>query len=337
LVAGATQGVVVEPIRVFAVGQIGPESGVDEYAAALLHFPGDIVAMLSCGLRLQQDNKVRIEGTEGSLILPSPWTANPDGGESQILVLKNGQAPEMVTVSSGPLFALEADLIAYHIGQGHREAAWPAMTWADTLGNMRVQDQWRRAMDATGPSFAEPPGAKTQALPFYSWEQRFAKFFQNAVLKYREGHQKAGGLLDEKGQKFLASIGHTEREFFDFIEDFAKAGVPTLETAVKIASVRRDYFLREQNGNPSPRRISMAGLPAKDAEIEGIAWLPRLISKAEAKLRGEMPADLMYGCGGDRKFLKAYHIDAADFLRNVWDAQGNRSKIVEWVKAQSGK
>ena len=50
LIAGATQGKSdSNRTRVFATGQIGVESGVDEYASALLHFPGDIVAMLSCG------------------------------------------------------------------------------------------------------------------------------------------------------------------------------------------------------------------------------------------------------------------------------------------------
>ena len=98
LIAGAEEGAVVEPDRVFSVGEIGAESGVDEYAAALLLFPRGIVAMISCGLRLNQDNKVRIEGTEGCITLPIPWTPNIDGGESQILLQKNGQAPEMITV-----------------------------------------------------------------------------------------------------------------------------------------------------------------------------------------------------------------------------------------------
>jgi predicted dehydrogenase len=332
LVAGAAQGAVAEPERVFAVGQIGPESAVDEYAAALLLFPGGIVAMLSCGLRLQQESKVRIEGTEGSLTLPVPWTANVDGGESQILLEKNGQSPQMFTVSSAPLYALEADLVAHHIAQGHREAAWPAMTWADTLGNIRVQDQWRRALDATGPSFADQPGKKTQPLPLTSWEQRFSKLFKNAVEKYRLGHHQADGLVDAKGQAFLASIGHTEQEFFDFVEDFSKGGEPTLEVALRIASVRRDYFLKEQNGAASPHRISMKALPSKDAEMDGVGWLPRLIPKAEAKLRGEMPPELMYGCGGDRKFFKTHRLDPADFLRKVWSARGDQAEILAWIK-----
>jgi len=332
LIAGASESAVVEPERVFAVGQIGEASGVDEYASALLAFPGDIVATLSCGIRLQQENKVRIDGTEGSITLPSPWLANIDGGESQIVLAKNGQPAEMITIASAPLYALEADLVARHIAQGHRQAAWPAMTWDDTLGNIRVQDQWRRAMDATGPKFAVRSIKKTQPMPTPTWEQRFSKLFQSAVTKYRAGHQKADGIVDEKGRNFLAAIGHTTQELFDFVEDFAKGGEPTLETALKIAAVRRDYFLQEQNGVPSPLRISVAELPSKDATIDGIGWLPRLIPKAEAKLRGEMPPELMYGCGGDRKFFKTNHVDAAEFLRKIWESKGNQSEIVRWVK-----
>jgi predicted dehydrogenase len=337
LVAGATQGIAVEPDKVFAAGEIGTDSGVDEYAAALLQFPGPIVAMLSCGLRLNQDNKVRIEGTEGTLIVPNPWTPNPDGGKTQILVHKNGQPTETITVSAGSLYALEADLVAHHIAQGHREAAWPAMTWAETLGNIRTQDQWRRALDSSGPSFEELKDRKTGPLTFSTWQQRFSKLFHAAAEKYQQGYHQAEGLVDAKGKRFLASIGYSEQEFYDFVEDFGKAGEPTLETALEIATVRRDYFLQEQDGVPSPHRIAVRELPSKDAEIEGIGWLPRLIPKAEAKLRGEMPPELMYGCGGDRKFFRNYQVDPAEFLRKVWFAQGDHSQIISWVKSISHK
>jgi hypothetical protein len=168
-----------------------------------------------------------------------------------------------------------------------------------------------------------------------TWEQRFADLFHRSVEKYRAGHQKAQGLVDAAGQNLLLSIGCTEQEFFDFVEDFAKGGEPTLESTLAIASVRHDYFYREQKGQASPHRISMADLPAKDAEVDGIGWLPRLIPKAEAKLRGEMPAELMYGCGGDRKFFRTHQLDPADFLRQVWRARGDKEQIVSWVKAAS--
>jgi hypothetical protein len=169
------------------------------------------------------------------------------------------------------------------------------------------------------------------------WTQTFSDLFHGAVKKYRDGHQKAAGLVDAEGRKFLLSIGYTEQEFFDFAEDFAKGGEPDLKTALEIAAVRRDYFLHEQAGKFSQRHISMDDLPSKDAEVEGIGWLPRIIPKAEAKLRGEMPADLMYGCGGDRKFFRTNQVDPAEFLRQVWKAGGDTKKIVAWVKAQTAK
>ena len=58
--------------------------------------------------------------------------------------------------------------------------------------------------------------------------------------------------MNRGAAQFLATIGYSEQEFFDFVEDFAKGGEPTLETALAIAEVRRDYFLREQKGVPIP-------------------------------------------------------------------------------------
>jgi hypothetical protein len=171
--------------------------------------------------------------------------------------------------------------------------------------------------------------------PHAGWKSTFSQLFHTALQKYRQGHQKAPGLLDPNATSFLSSIGHTEQEFFDFIEDYAKSGEPTPETALDIASVRRDYFLREQKALPSPHRISIDDLPSKDATVEGIPWLPRLIPKALAKLRGEMPPELMYACGGDRKFFHAHHINPADFLRKTWTSNGNQTEIIAWIKAKS--
>jgi hypothetical protein len=165
-----------------------------------------------------------------------------------------------------------------------------------------------------------------------NWRDIFSRHFRASVLKYNAGHQKAAGLVDHEASKFLGSIGYAEQEFFDFVEDFAKGGEPTLETALAIAEVRRDYFLREQKSQRSTHEIDMAALPSKDAEVAGIGWLPRLIPKAEAKLRGEMPPDLMYGCGGDRKFFRTNGIEPAEFLRQVWNAHGDNHAVVGWVK-----
>jgi hypothetical protein len=168
-----------------------------------------------------------------------------------------------------------------------------------------------------------------------AWKQPFTELFNHSVEKYRQGHEKAPGLVDAKSRDFLKSIGYTEQEFFDFVEDFSRGGEPTLDTALEVAAVRRDYFLNEQKGVFSDHRISMDDLPSKEAQVEGIPWLPRILPKAESKLRGEMPPDLMYGCGGDRRFFKNHDLDPAEFLREVWQAKGDHAKVIAWVKEKS--
>ena len=45
-----------------------------------------------------------------------------------------------------------------------------------------------------------------------------------------------------------------------------------------------------------------------------------------------MPPELMYACGGDRKFFRLNHIDPAEFLRETWQANGDRDRLISWVK-----
>jgi hypothetical protein len=57
--------------------------------------------------------------------------------------------------------------------------------------------------------------------------------------------------------------------------------------------------------------------------------------KARAKLRGELPASLMYCCGGDRRFFKTHNILPAEFLSLVWRHLNDDNAIVEWVVRRS--
>jgi hypothetical protein len=100
--------------------------------------------------------------------------------------------------------------------------------------------------------------------------------------------------------------------------------------------VRRDYFLNVQRGHASGVVLDESKLPSKTDAIRGIEWLPRIIPKTKAKLRGELPPSLMYSCGGDRKFLKAHDILPAEFLSLVWRNENNDAAIVEWVVQRSG-
>jgi hypothetical protein len=164
------------------------------------------------------------------------------------------------------------------------------------------------------------------------WYHELKQLFVLSSERYRAGERDAQRYFTQEQEAYLASIGQTGQEIYDFAEDHARGGEPDWETVLLISAARRDYLLTVQDGVTSTRQISMDELPSKDAELAGIGWLPRLIPKAEAKLRGELPPDLMYGCGGDRKFFKEHGLDAADFLRHVWAAQGDEQKILAYVR-----
>ena len=165
----------------------------------------------------------------------------------------------------------------------------------------------------------------------YDWPQRFREVYDRAVVNYRAGSQKADGLFDDNAKAFLASIGCRPQELFDFVDDFVRGGEPLYETVLLITAVRRDYFREVQRGQFTNQRVDMNSLPPKSAQVCGIRWLPRIIVKARAKLRGEMPDELMYGCGGDRPFLRSVNVEPSDFLRVVWAAGDDDQKIIDYV------
>lgn len=157
------------------------------------------------------------------------------------------------------------------------------------------------------------------------------------MLNYRANVRGADVLFGPDEVEFLRSIGCTAQELYDFVEDWCELGEPSPDIAVKLAAIRRNYFLTEQNGEHNGRPIPEGGFPARDAELGGFRWLPRIIAKARAKLRGQLPPDLMYSCGGDRDFLRQVRIDPVEFLRLVWSAKNNDQRILEFVRERAGR
>ena len=75
-------------------------------------------------------------------------------------------------------------------------------------------------------------------------------------------------------------------------------------------------------------------LPAKTEPMDGIPWLPRIIAKARAKMRGELDQNTMYGCGGDRSFLASNGLTLPEFLEIVWKAGDDNQIILEAVRSR---
>jgi predicted dehydrogenase len=144
LIAGAARNNPFQnPSTIRGVAHIGEISQVDQQAAAVLKFPGGIVAQVSAATQVACDNSLRVYGSGGSLTVPIPW-APPEGTTSLTLKSKDRETRAIEIESTGSLYTYEIDLLAQCIRKGDREAPPPAMTWADTIGNMAALDTWRR-------------------------------------------------------------------------------------------------------------------------------------------------------------------------------------------------
>lgn len=168
-------------------------------------------------------------------------------------------------------------------------------------------------------------------MKHYDFAAKFRAAYDYAVALYAKGQRDSSTYFDASQRAFLATNGITPQYMYDYAEDELNGGEPGYDNALMIESVRRDYFLNVQHGKPSAARLDESSLPAKTDSVRGVEWLPRIIPKAKAKLRGELPASLMYSCGGDRRFFRTNDILPAEFLALVWRHEHNDAAIVDWV------
>ena len=233
LIAGAAaEKPLAEPDKVVGVAHLG-QSGVDEWASALLHFPEGIIAEISCSISLKQDNVLRILGTTGRIEVPDFWFAggNRDVGLGKIEVIDPDGRRETISVNeTRHLYSFEVDAVGEAILAGRQEFAWPGMGWADSLGTLRVLDKWRasagleyeiekaanrpntisgRPLQRSGSTIAKralpglPKPASVLALGF----EDFRSFSSGAIML--DAFFEAGGHLFDTG--YVYGAGYTER------------------------------------------------------------------------------------------------------------------------------
>jgi Domain of unknown function (DUF5069) len=169
-------------------------------------------------------------------------------------------------------------------------------------------------------------------MKHYDFADKLRILWDKACARYSQGLRDASAFFTAEEQSFLSANGLTAQNLYDYAEDFTGGGEPTWDNALAIELVRRDYFLNAQAGKASTVVLDETTLPAKTASIAGIEWLPRIIPKARAKLRGELPSSLMYCCGGDRRFFKTHDILPAEFLTLIWRHEHADSAVIDWVR-----
>ncbi len=166
------------------------------------------------------------------------------------------------------------------------------------------------------------------------WNDQFVQLFNDAVERYHRSPQTAIDrffLPDELN--FLESIGCRPAELHSYVMDYAVNGEPSPSTILLITAARRSFFLttlRGISGNAKP--VGARDLPTEQNEYQEIAYLPRIIRKAEAKLFGTLDPSIQYYCAKDREFLREHgDIHPADFLYLTWTARGDKQKLVSSV------
>jgi hypothetical protein len=172
-------------------------------------------------------------------------------------------------------------------------------------------------------------------MKHYSFATELHALYDKACRLYAAGQRGAETYFSPKEVDFFSTNGLRAQDVYDYAEDFTGAAEPGWDIALAIEMVRRDYFLNVQHGAASKVVLDIDRMPAKSDAIQGIEWLPRIIPKTKAKLRGELPSSLMYCCGGDRRFFKTLDIHPAEFLSLVWRHEHDDAAVVAWVVRRS--
>ena len=125
-----------EPTGVAAAITRDPASGVDVLASAVLEF-GDRTATFSCGTRAGAEQRVAIMGTEGRIVLTSPFNPPPEGSEVHVWRgnLVPGDPPdEVLRMGRVDQYTLQAEAFAATVLDG----APPHLSLDDSIANMEV-------------------------------------------------------------------------------------------------------------------------------------------------------------------------------------------------------
>jgi hypothetical protein len=161
---------------------------------------------------------------------------------------------------------------------------------------------------------------------------RLTEIHRKAVAAYQSGCRDADNLAPREEVNFLATLGVSSQVLLDYAEDFVRYGEPDCATFLRVMEIRGDYFRRVQKGIPSARIVQEPELPLRENEWEGVAWLPRITSKAGCFLDGSLCKEVMYGCSGDRAFLRKFLLTLPGFLEKVRDSGDDASKLLDYVR-----
>jgi hypothetical protein len=157
------------------------------------------------------------------------------------------------------------------------------------------------------------------------------QLYDKASAIYRSGCRQPLQILPARDLETLANFGISVQFLYDVVDDLARYGAPDRAVFMELAKMRADYFQVILHGRLPLRIVQESELPPKSAEFEGVFWLPRIICKAQCFLDGSLCDDIMYGCAGDRSFLKKYNATLPSFLAVVRDTHGDPAQALRFL------
>ncbi len=135
-----TDGTAVEQVRARLA------RGVDARSDARLVL-GDVTADVRTAIVAPRTRRVRLRGTEGTIVLPDGWGGRARSADTLVVRRRGERARTVVVPVVNPMGA-EADGVSRALAGGVLEA--PEMTWAETLAGVSLVERWRAAALAAG-------------------------------------------------------------------------------------------------------------------------------------------------------------------------------------------
>ncbi len=162
--------------------------------------------------------------------------------------------------------------------------------------------------------------------------ETLARIHAEARQSYERGGREPSTLVDSDDLRILHRFGISAQFLYDCVDDLARYGEPDAQTFLTLCTIRASYFRDVLHSCPPPPVVQECELPPKTEEFDGIAWLPRIIRKAQCFLNGCLCPDIMYGCAGDRAFLARHNKTLPGFLIEVRDSKGDAMRLADYLR-----
>lgn len=122
-----------EPVNVYAIGEIGPDSGVDESSCIMMSFEGDIMATSASSLVAAFRSEYTVVGDEGVIHVPAVYNQS---GDIKIYV-RNNEGSREVLINCPDNYMLEVEQFGRCILEGEE----PLISFEESYYNAKVIDE----------------------------------------------------------------------------------------------------------------------------------------------------------------------------------------------------